>query len=197
MSHILLLLSLVLFLQSTDVVITYPQPGDILRGQVEVTGGMDVPGFVSAELTFSFASDSADNGFVIQTFSQPVPDSVIAVWDTTLITDGAYALRLRVFLQDGSIQEAVVSNLTIQNDEPTPTATLAVTSTPEIFNTASPPTLTPRPVPTLQTFPSPTPLPANPATVTSSSIYATFARGALIVSALFIIFSFILRLRKS
>ena len=191
-----LILSLVFFLQATDVSITSPQPGEILRGRVEIAGNMDVPNFASAELSFSYP-DSTVSWFIIQSFTQPVKDPIIAVWDTTLVTDGEYDLHLRVNLQDGSMQDAIVTGLKIQNDAPTATATLAVTATPEFFTTAPPPTMTLRPAPTLQTFPSPTPLPANPAAVIPSSIYMNFGRGALIAFVLFLFFSLILRLRKS
>src|SRR5687768_4794435 len=110
-------LFLTLLFQNPGVTLTSPQPGDVLRGQVEIVGGMDVPNFSSAELSFSFtASDPADSWFVIQTFPQPKLDSPIAVWDTTSVTDGDYVLHLRVFLQDGSIQDAVIPDLKIRNE---------------------------------------------------------------------------------
>lgn len=193
--------ALFFWMQSTTVSITSPQPGDTLRGQVEIFGTMDVPNFASAELAFSYegnASDSAESWFTIQTFPQPVQNPTLAVWDTTTVTDGDYTLHLRVFLLDGSSQDVVVSGLKIRNDEPLTTATPTATQLEvELFVTSAPPTLTPRPQPTLQTFPSPTPLPPNPASVTSSSIYLSFGRGALIVLGLFIFFSIILRLRKT
>ncbi len=190
-------LLLLLFLaQPAAISIASPQPGDVLRGRVEVVGKMDLPNFDSAELAFSYA-DSADAPawFTIQTFSQPAQESIIAVWDTTLLTDGDYTLHLRVFLEDGSSQDVIVSDLKIRNDEPlpvgSPTATLpALLATPL-------PTSTLPPDPSLPTFSSPTPLPANPAAVTSSSIYSNFARGALLTLVLFAFFSLILRLRKN
>lgn len=192
------LISLMVFLaQAAGISIVSPQPGDVLRGQVEIVGNMDIPNFSSAELAFSYASSPADRfaWFVIQTFSQPIKDPVIAVWDTTSLTDGDYTLHLRVFLQDGSSQDVVVSDLKIRNDAPlaveSPTATL-------LSNISTPlPTATFPPEPTRQIFPSPTPLPVNPVSVTSPSIYSNFARGALITLVLFAFFSLILRLRKN
>jgi hypothetical protein len=191
-----LLLSLAFFLaQTTNISITSPQSGDTLRGKVNIVGNMDVPNFASAELAFSYASNPADSWFTIQTFSQPVTDSTIAIWDTTTLTDGDYILHLRVILQDGSSEDVVVSGLKIRNDTPlsadTPTATLA----PQFANPL--PTSTVQAEPVLPIFPSPTPLPANPASVISTSIYSNFARGALAVFVLFIFFSLILRLRKN
>ena len=191
-----LLFSLVFFIvQTADISITSPKPGDILRGQVDIVGNMNVPNFASAELAFSYASNPADSWFTIQTFSQPVQEPVIAVWDTTALTDGDYILHLRVLLQDGSSQDVVVSDLKIRNDVPLPTVS-PTTTLPAQFSTSLPaPTI--QPVTALPTFPSPTSLPANPASVTSTSIYSNFGRGALITLVLFAFFSLILRLRKN
>jgi hypothetical protein len=70
------------------------------------------------------------------------------------------------------------------------------TTLPAQFSTSLPaPTI--QPVTALPTFPSPTSLPVNPASVTSTSIYSNFGRGALITLVLFAFFSLILRLRKN
>jgi hypothetical protein len=203
-----LLIFLVLFLnQTADVSIVSPLSGETLRGKVNIVGNMDVPNFASAELAFSYASTSTDSfaWFTIQTFSQPVHEerSTLAVWDTTTITDGDYILHLRVFLQDGTSQDVMISGLKIRNDIPLPTDMPTATETPDsiTINPLSTSSLvaisTIQPVTALPTFPSPTPLPANPASVTSASIYSIFARGALLTLVLFAFFSLILRLRKN
>ncbi len=204
-NYLLIFLVLVLT-QTADVSIVSPLSGETLRGKVNIVGNMDVPNFASAELAFSYASTSADSlaWFTIQTFSQAVSAerSTLAVWDTTTITDGDYILHLRVFLQDGSSQDVMISGLKIRNDIPLPTDTPTATETPDSI-TINPLLVSPvvtstvQPVTALPTFPSPTPLPFNPASVTSTSIYSIFARGALLTLILFAIFSLILRLRKN
>ena len=197
-----LLISFVFFLaQTANISISSPQPGDVLRGQVNIVGNMNVPDFASAELAFSYASNPADRfaWFTIQTFPQSAQDPTLAVWDTTTLTDGDYILHLRVFLQDGSSQDVVVSDLKIRNDSPLPTASPTATESFG-FTTIDPlpvssPTI--EPATALPTFPSPTPLPINPASVTSLSIYSNFAKGGIITLALFAFFSLILRLRKN
>lgn len=193
-------LALVFFAQTADISITSPLSGDTLRGQVNIVGNLNVPNFASAELAFSYASNPADSWFTIQTFPQPVVDSTIAIWDTTSLTDGDYILHLRVFFQDGSSRDIVVSDLKVRNDVPvvasaTPTAT--ATESFESITMDPLPVSTVRPESTLPTYPSPVPLPANPASVTSTSIYSNFGRGALVVLVLFVFFSLILRLRKN
>ncbi len=197
MFQMLLAIFLALFAQTAQPAITAPQNGQILRGTIQIAGNLDIPNFSSAELAFGFASNSADRSawFTIQTFSQPIKDSVLAAWDTTLITDGEYDLRLRVFLQDGTYQDVLISGLRIGNDIPLPTPTPTETPVPTPTNPI-PARNEQTIVPTI-TYPSPTPLPFNPASVTTTTIYSTFARGGLIVLVLFIFFSLILRLRKN
>ncbi len=193
-----LLLLFTFILQAPAVSIDFPRQGDTLRGQVEVSGVMDIPSFASAELAFAFddanASGPAESWFPIQIFSQPVTASPFAIWDTTSITDGDYKLRLRVYLQDGSYQDAVVTGLKIGNETvPTP----APTEVPFNFQPTAPPLL-PTEVPATPTliFPQPTALPTNPASLTMPAIYSTFGRGALAALVLFMLVSLLLRLRR-
>ena len=187
--------SLIWLMQSTNISITSPISGDVIRGQVPITGNMDVPNFASAELAFSYASHPADSWFTIQTFPQSVKDSTLATWDTTALTDGDYILHLRVILQDGSSQDVVASDIKVRNDSlpltETPTATESASS---VVNPLYTPTV--QPDTPLPSFPSSTPLPINPASVTSSSIYSNFERGALMAFVFFIVFFLLLRLRK-
>ncbi len=206
MLKIPVIFALLFFAQTATISITSPQSGDTLRGQVQILGTMDIPNFSSAELAFSYdtpaggASSPADSWFTIQTYPQPVTgeNSTLVVWDTTALTDGDYVLHLRVFLLDGSSQDVIVSDLKVRNEEPlvtvTPTSTEAAAV--EFFTTSAPPTSTRQPEPTLQAFASPTPLPANPASVTSSSIYLNFGRGALIVLVMFFFVGIIFRFRS-
>src|ERR1043166_3510072 len=115
---------------SPPIAITSPAPSEMLRGQVKITGQVDVPGFASAQLDFAYASNPTNTWFTIQTFSQPITDSTLATWDTTAITDGDYILRLRVNIQDSTSQEVSVP-VKIGNDFVPPTPTLEPTSTPE------------------------------------------------------------------
>ena len=109
MKRNLIFLPVLLFLlaaqDSPPVGITSPVPGEVLRGEVNIIGTTNVPDFLSAQLDFSYASSAAGTWFPLQTLSQSVFDSPLYTWDTTVITDGDYILRLRVFIADGSVQE--------------------------------------------------------------------------------------------
>ena len=195
-----LIFAFMLFMiQDSPLSISSPQTGDVLRGQVQIAGNMTVTNFASAELAFKYTdSSSAENWFTIQTFSQPVAGPALAVWDTTSLTDGDYNLRLRVTLQDGTFQDVVVSDLKIRNDTSDPTEVVPTETALPQFNAAtSLPALNQSTATAVIIFPSSTPLPVNPASVTTSSIYSTFGRSALIILVLFAFFSLILRLRKT
>lgn len=191
-------LLLTFLFQNPGVTLTSPQPGAELRGQVEIFGAMDVPNFSSAELSFSFASsDSADSWFLIQTFPQPKTDSPIAIWDTTAVTDGDYVLHLRVFMQDGSSQDASITDLKIRND--VALSTVTPTEVLEISTSLIPVEETPVIIQPTQTllFIQPTALPMNPASLNRDEITSTFIRGALITLLFFGLIWFVLRLRKN
>lgn len=194
----------VLMIAAQDVppiAITSPKAGDILRGQVTIIGTMDIPNFLSAQLDFAYASRfaAAGNWFTLKTFSQPAPDSALAVWDTTFITDDDYILRLRVSLVDGTTQEVTVP-IRIQNDTPIPTSTPVPTATLEDAVSIQIPTpflLAESPTPTDVPRPTPTPLQPNPASLNQSEIYSSLGRGAIVIIGLFVISGIALRLRRS
>jgi hypothetical protein len=196
--RLLLVLLLIAAQDSPPIAITAPAADEVLRGQVTISGKVDVPSFISAQLDFAYASNSADTWFNIQTFSQPVTDSTLAVWDTTSITDGDYILRLRVNFEDGTFQEVTVP-IRLGNDA-VPTPTLAPTLTPEPESvTVFIPTsflLAASPTPTDLPRSTPTALPSNPASLKQNEIYASLGRGALVILGLFVLAGLIIRVRR-
>jgi hypothetical protein len=181
--------------ESPPIAITSPAPQEILRGQVAITGKVDVPSFVSAQLDFAYASNPTDTWFTIQTFSQPFVDTALATWDTTFITDGDYILRLRVNFEDGTFQDVTVP-IQIGNDF-VPTPTLEPTSTPETETVLIPTPflLAASPTPTDVPRPTPTALPSNPVSLGQNQIYASLGRGALVILGLFALAGIIIRVR--
>ena len=183
-----------------------PASGDTLRGLVNIIGTSAVDGFFASELAFAYASDPTSGWFLIYATDQPVSNSLLAAWDTALITDGDYDLRLRVTLQDGTFLETLVTGLRIRNLAATETATPEPMLTPTPVSpppvqTDSPPTPMPAtPVvsaPTSTPRPTPTPFPPNPALVAPSEIYSFLGRGILLALLTFIAIAIFLRLRRS
>jgi hypothetical protein len=120
----------------------------------------------------------------------------LALWDTTVIPDGLYSLRLRVVRVDGNYNEYFVRGVQVVNARPTETPTPEDTPTPEE------PTETPAPTPTVviavPTVASPTPRPtdtplptalptatAEPVDLPFQSVSDAVCRGAGITVAVF------------
>lgn len=198
MLQYLLSLAVIIVAQTAQPAISSPLPGQELRGQIEILGTADAPGFSAAELSFAFgASDSAEAWFPIQKIAQPATNASLALWDTTLLTDGTYVLRLRVSLQDGTFQDVFVNDLRIVNDVPLPTTSPTLTASATVTPSRDLPTLTPAPPTATPIFPTPLPLPTNPAEVTTQNIRSTFGRGAAIALVLFFVFFLLLRFRRN
>lgn len=193
----LLLVLLSMAAQDTPpVAITSPAPDTLLRGQVTITGNVEFPSYLSAQLDFAYASDPTGTWFNIQSFSQPLTDSTLAVWDTTTITDGDYVLRLRVNFEDGTFQEVTVP-IKIGNDvQPTVTPEPTTTPEPETALIPTPFLLAASPTPTHLPRPTPTVLPPNPVSLGRNQIYASLGRGALVILGLFALAGLIIRVRR-
>jgi hypothetical protein len=192
-----LLLLLIAMQDSSPLVITSPAAEEVLRGEVTITGNIDISNFTFAQLDFAYASNPTGTWFNIQTFSEPIINSTLAVWDTGSITDGEYALRLRVNFEDGTFQEVTVPVM-VMNDVPlsTPTA-IPPTSTPEIaVQIPTPFLLAASPTPTELARPTPTMLPSNPVSLGQNEIYRSLGRGALVIIGLFALAGLVVRLRR-
>jgi hypothetical protein len=126
-------------------VITSPVDGQQLFGLADITGSAAHPdAFASYTLEYDELSEPAAQWFLVQErVTQQVQNDVLGAWNTNMVPDGVYQLRLRVFLDDGQIGEFVVSNLRVINSEPTPVPTVAVEPAG-----ATPSTPTPGPSPT-------------------------------------------------
>jgi len=164
--------------------IRLPVAGQAVQGTVSIEGNSSVPGFVSAELAFAYTGDPTGTWFLIAEASQPVQDGVLAQWDTGVITDGDYNLRLRVLLQNGNHLETHVPGLRVRNYTPVETDT----PTPVTPTLTQVPGETPVVTPTREIRPTPTPLPPNPAEVTSDNILDSLGKGALAILGLFALF---------
>ncbi len=157
--------------------IVSPGPGEALQGMVEITGTTDVPGFRRVEIAFAYQSDKTGTWFLLQQSGDRVKDGTLARWDTTMITDGTYRLRMRVFLQDGQVLESALDGLRVRN------YTVVETSTPEV-RPAGKATVTPTATPRADFQPKTgdaTPLPTNPAQVTTQHLQLSALRGILAV----------------
>jgi hypothetical protein len=174
------------------VTILSPNAGQAVRGSIPIIVDTIIDGFLSAELSFAYQADQPVTWFLISQGEQPLHDALMTEWDTTLLTDGIYDLRLLVTLKNSRQMTSVVRGVRVRNyspietDTPTPSPTPAPLATVAHLATSLPPaTPIPSPTPVPAT---PTPLPDNPLQLTGQDIGLNFLRGtagglALIVLA--------------
>jgi hypothetical protein len=154
-----------------------PLTNSFVQGNVQVKGSAAHPQFDFYKVEFGPGESPSDDQMAIvgAIHEQQVTGGLLETWDTTVIPDGTYTLRLRVVDVTGNYQEDWVRRLSVNNTSPTPTTTpeatpapvfLAATSTPT--NIAPTPTIvveqpflnqptaTPPPPPTVESSPAPT-----------------------------------------
>jgi hypothetical protein len=172
-----------------------------LQGNVPILGTTLVAGFVSYEITFAYANNPTGTWFLIQSSTLPAAAAPLAYWDTTLITDGNYTLRLIVAQADGNqitvfIQGLRVRNYTpIETDTPTPLAAPSLTPQPgQAADTPIPSATLPATATSIP--PTPIPLPTNPAIITRVDYLSNLARGALVALVVFSLIGFYLGVQK-
>lgn len=162
-----------------------PLPGQALQGSVPISVNTNIEGFISVEIEFSYFNNPTDTWFFIHQSDQPLSNEIITTWDTSLISDGAYTLRMIVSLSDGSQQMVTVPGLRVRNytsietDTPAPITPTETHPLEDIVET----TITPPG--TEQPHLTPTPLPPNPAEISRDDVLINAGKGALTVIGLF------------
>ncbi len=110
--------------QAQDIaVITSPTDGQSLNGLVTVTGSANHPTFDRYELAYGPDPNPKDAWQVFETGKQPVDNGTLGTWNTAVVPDGGYMLRLRVVRKDSNYSEAFVHGLIVSNSAPVGTPT--------------------------------------------------------------------------
>lgn len=167
--------------------VTYPFPGEVLSGRVVVLGSADAADFLAYEVAFTYPGHPKEAYFLIHRAEQPVQGGILGVWDTTLIVDGDYELLLTVFRRSASPEQIIVPDLKVRNQNPV------------IVPSRMAETLFPAPVPAFTVQPPQptfTPLPANPAALSTSHLGLRVTYGALFGLILTLALFWLLRPRK-
>ncbi len=126
---------------NTTAAITSPAEGAQLFGAVNIFGSAQHPtSFKNYTLEYDDLADPAVSWLLVQTrVSQQVNNNVLGNWNTIVVPDGVYQLRLRVFLQDDTVgSEFTVSQLRVMNSAPTPVPTAATGGAGGLQPTPSP-----------------------------------------------------------
>jgi hypothetical protein len=169
--------------------ITWPPPIYVIRGEFSVRGTANVPGMASYFLEYRRLNDDytpADASVpwapAILPSSGPVIEDVLGVWNTSVIPDGPYELRLTLNISGSTPLFARVSPLRLENN-PLP---FAVTPTQVLLPTQPPATATlfEQALPTL--IPTPTAFSLQPEAValTNANVRAGDNTGYAVIGSL-------------
>jgi|GEM_PF-6065845 len=112
-------------LQADQVLrIDSPAADETVSGMVEIRGSAAAPGMMRFRVEFGYDPDPTGTWFLISEGTEAVPDGRLAVWDTTSIREGDYALRLAAYFTNGSMQEVMTRGVRVRREVP-PAATSA------------------------------------------------------------------------
>jgi hypothetical protein len=154
-----------------------PQPGGVLQGNVPIKGSGRTLKKLICEIEFSYAENPTNTWFQIYSGEIQEDQDLLGTWDTTMISDGIYTMRIKFFAQDRKEYVEVIPNLRVRNYSSieTPTA--------EPQNLVTQASSTTSPTSYIQR--TTTPLPLNPAQITNSDIISSIKFGIGLVLFLF------------
>jgi hypothetical protein len=174
-----------------------PQASATVTGLVQIIGTALAPDFDHYELAWSSDPPLNDEAWqpVQPDIAQQVRAGVLGVWDSTLVPDGQYLLRLRTVRTDQTFIEALV-RVQVANATPTPTFTPIPTVTSTLL--PGPATVGPSPTPLIQQPPTRTPRTtqtpggptATPAAIEDAPFRAERLRGAACSGVWFTLLAF-------
>ncbi|MHC1741181.1 MAG: hypothetical protein AB9897_08745 [Anaerolineaceae bacterium] len=160
------------------VELSSPQEGQVLQGNVNITGSISSIGFISGEVSYAYAQTENANWFIINEITQPVNNGILAVWDTSTISDGDYQIKLSVKYENIGSTDVIVKKVMIRNyTQISSTQTPSQTDNKE--SQATPTKITSKVVEV-------TPYPTNPAALTVKQMRSSFIIGG-VVGMLFLI----------
>jgi hypothetical protein len=169
-----------------EIQVSDPLPGAALQGSVVISGSVDLPGFHSYEVSFSYPEGGAGSWFLVQQSQTNVKEGVLGVWDTSKIADGKYLLKVEVTLADGSKVGRIIPDLRVRNY----TAIETNTPTPQPSKATTQATLAVSLTPTLATSttqPTPTDIPANPLQIQPVDLAFNMTLGISFVVVIFVL----------
>ena len=143
--------------QGTVAAITSPEEQAVVRGTVPIIGTAADANFWKYEVHYAPEPNPLDQWVLIGTIHETqVVEGLLETWETTIIPDGMYSLRLRDVNRTGNYEEIFVRGILVASAEPTetpvptdtplPTATITPAATPTFGIPTSPlaqPTATP------------------------------------------------------
>ncbi len=126
--------------------ITWPPPVYVVRGEFPIRGTASLPNMTNYFIEFRPLNDdltpqSLNDVWLpaILPSASPVQDNVLGMWNTTLVDDGLYELRLTVNVSQGTAVTQIVSPLRIENTPSPFAATPTPTQAPALPTAFVPP----------------------------------------------------------
>lgn len=123
--------------QGAQAVISSPADNAVVRGTVPIVGTAIDQSFWKYEVYF--ASEGTEQWVLVGSIHETqVADGLLETWETTIVPDGNYSLRLRVVNRTGNYQEVYVRGVLVANAAPTDTPEPTETALPTATQTAAP-----------------------------------------------------------
>lgn len=97
-----------------QIMITAPEPGDVVRGIVEIIGTANVPNF--AFYKYEIAPMGTQNWAPVSAAREPKTNESLGSWSTTSLTNGDYFLRLVITDNVGRELEPCVLAVRVLNE---------------------------------------------------------------------------------
>ncbi len=92
-----------------------PRNGDVLQGNVVISGTVTGVGLQYADISFQYQDTSSSEWFLIERINEAMIDDSMINWETSSVADGNYRLRILAQYSDGHQLEAISQNLRIRN----------------------------------------------------------------------------------
>jgi len=188
-----------------EAVITSPQDRDVVRGLLVIKGTATHPNFWKYEIYSAPEPNPTDQWQLLGLHEMQVTDGRLEAWDTSLVPDGTYSLRLRVVRTDGNYDEYYVRQLSVVNAQPTETPTATPTPlatrtplppTPTVI-IEQPPTSTPRPTSTPgPAVGTPEPQAGSELNITAQGLGKALLYGAGATVGLFVLMGILIAVRR-
>ena len=176
--------------------ITNPLPGSAIQGMIQIIGQISVEDFANYAVEFSYQDNPQNTWFLINQSEEAILNGVLAVWDTSQISDGEYQIRIVLHQQNGNITVNHIPNIRVRNYSAIETDTpIAATQTAHPIATITP-VSSATIIPTTSTPPATsTPGASNPAQISNDMVIDKILQGVGMSIGLFIILGIYQRLR--
>jgi flagellar biogenesis protein FliO len=109
--------------QDAQAVITAPTDGQAVNGIITISGSASHPDFERYELAYGPDPNPNDAWQNFAGNNQQVSNNTLGSWNTNVVADGTYIIRLRVIRHDSNYNEAFVRGIKVSNQQPIGTPT--------------------------------------------------------------------------